>query len=301
MAADHLASIDLGSNTFKLRIAQNDEKLKIVKDLEIPVFIGKDSYENKKISSEALSRAKRVIDQFNHELKKYEIKAFAGVATEAIRNASNGKEIISMFEEDIPFRIISGEEEAKLIYTGVLATGLLNDKVSLIIDIGGGSVEFIFANKDQIFELTSIPAGVSRAMETIRITDPPNEGSLNALDNFFNAKLSEISELCDKYNVQDLIGCAGSFDSWRALIQGTNSRSPYAELQQDDLEYWISKLNKMTISERLELSDLVDYRADTIIPAAALVAFLLKNHTFKRIYQCSYALPEALLLALKEN
>ena len=162
---EFVAALDLGTNTFNLAIAKSHPPFSIVFRTEKGVFLGKGGLASKEIVGDAVQRAQKVLEEYSSILSNYSLKKLSCVATEAIRNASNAKDVLRSLEIDVPFSVetIPGEREAELVYKGVKSTGLLSEKNIIIMDIGGGSVEFIIGNKDSILWKKSYKIGISRA------------------------------------------------------------------------------------------------------------------------------------------
>ena len=272
-------------------------------ETEKGVFLGKGGLAKKYITQEAVTRAQAVLDEYSQTLRKYTIKQIVCVATEALRNASNAKDVIDHLSTDVPFKVdtIEGEKEAELIYYGVLSSGVLNHETSMIMDIGGGSVEFIVANKEEIFWRKSYKAGISRSLELYPLSNPPTKKEINTHQDYFKEKLGELTEIIQSHQVKHLIGTAGSFDSWRKIIDSSNSDTPTFEINQNELLGIIQAIQESTIEKRSKIAGMEKMRVETIVPAGILVTYLLKSNTFNKITQCSYSLSEGVLWQLLNN
>jgi exopolyphosphatase/guanosine-5'-triphosphate,3'-diphosphate pyrophosphatase len=296
-ASTYFAALDLGTNTFNLVIANDHLPFKLAFKTEKGVFLGKGGLKKQLIIEEASLRAQKVLKEYSNILTKYSIKKVRCVATEAIRNAKNSKDILKHLQIDLPISIeeIEGEQEAELIYKGVKSAGILNDENCIIMDIGGGSVEFIIACKDRILWKKSYKAGISRILESNPLSDPPSKEELSIHKSFFREKLDGIIQQIEKYKVRSLIGTAGSFDSWRKLLFTDMSNSPTQIIDSRELKFCIGNINSKTIVERKLLPGMEAMRVETIVPAGVLVEYLLDSVKFESITQCSYSLSEGVL------
>jgi exopolyphosphatase/guanosine-5'-triphosphate,3'-diphosphate pyrophosphatase len=294
---DFVAALDLGTNTFNLAIAKSQPPFSIVFRTEKGVFLGKGGLASKEIVSDAVQRAQKVLAEYSSILSNYRLKKLSCVATEAIRNASNAKDVLRTLEIDVPFSVetIPGDREAELVYKGVKSTGLLSDNNILIMDIGGGSVEFIIGNRDSIQWKKSFKIGISRALEKIPLSDPPRRDELNEHRLYFEENLQELSDYIAKYTIKDLIGTAGSFDSWRKMIGEQNLDHPYSELNKEKLLELINTINSIPLADRLKIKGMEEMRIETIVPAGILVEYLLNSFNFESIHQCAYSLSEGVL------
>ena len=149
------AVIDIGTNTFHLLIAEikENQEIKVIFKKTIPVKLGEGGVEKGLIAEAAYQRGIDALIDFRKDLNQYQIKNIKATATAAVRDAANGKDFIdeALAKADIKITIIDGLKEAEYIYLGAKASGVLDQENVLIMDIGGGSVEFIIANDHQIF------------------------------------------------------------------------------------------------------------------------------------------------------
>ena len=166
-----LAVIDCGTNVFNLLVAEIKEgKLKISAVHKISVQLFKGSQTPNQIPLARQIRGLDAIHSFLNTLRSHQIENIKCVATSAVREAENGKDFVNLVREklNLPIEIISGEEEAQLIYHGVQFSGMLDPRKTLLIDIGGGSVEFTICKQDEILMSLSLPVGVSRLKEKLQ-------------------------------------------------------------------------------------------------------------------------------------
>jgi exopolyphosphatase/guanosine-5'-triphosphate,3'-diphosphate pyrophosphatase len=173
-----IAILDLGTNTFQLLIANIiDNKPVLVFEESIAVKLGEGGIEKGYISEAAFDRGLSALKQFKKSIDQYQVKLVRAAATSALRSASNGAEFLEKIRSEtgiIP-EIITGEREAELIYQGVRAAINMGDEKCLIIDIGGGSVEFIICNQEEVFWKRSYDIGAARLMEQFHHSDPISE------------------------------------------------------------------------------------------------------------------------------
>jgi exopolyphosphatase/guanosine-5'-triphosphate,3'-diphosphate pyrophosphatase len=294
----YIATLDLGTNTFNLAISEKNAPFPPVYTDEKAVFIGKGGLHDQTITPDALKRAQIVLSEYYNVLKKYNVIQVKAVATEAIRNAKNGDLILRKLDTDIPFSIekISGDREAELIWQGVNASGLLSDKTVMIIDIGGASTEIIMANSKDIKWLKSYKIGVSRALEFFPLSNQPLKNELLDLQTYFIENLSDLKYQIEKYQPKVLIGTAGSFDTWRKILESNQEMNiPFYEFDQPALKLIINKINQTPYTKRFSIKGIPEIRRKTIVPAGVLAQYLLDIYNFKSIYQCSYSLAEGLM------
>jgi len=293
-----IAVLDLGTNTFKLVISKTQCPFPPVYRSEKVVFIGKGGLQNKRILEDAVHRAQKVLRSFTKVIVQYQPNKIKAVATEAIRNAENSDEILSELQLNIPFSIeeISGKGEAELTWLGVRESGLLKTETDMIIDIGGGSTEVIFANQNKLFWSKSYKAGVSRALEQVDVQNLPSKDTLSTMLAYFKTHMPGLTEMLKQYQPQRLIGTAGSFNSWRKISEPENKGNiPFYLFSNGSLLDLINKINTSPLEQR---QNIISFRRETIVPAGIIIKYLMEIHTFKTIYQCSYSLAEGLISKL---
>jgi len=296
----YIAALDLGTNTFNLVIAKNSTPFTLVLRMEKGVFLGKGGLAAKKIVPEAVERAQKVLSEYSNILSNYELSQVKCVATEAIRNANNAPEVLRHLEIDAPYMVetIPGEREAELVYKGVKSAGILNDENCLIMDIGGGSVEFIIGNRKSVLWKKSFKIGISRALEMFPLSDPPIEEEIKKHYSFFKENLQELSPYIEQFKIKTLIGTAGSFDSWRKMIGDQDRSNPTSQLNIKDLKASIKNINSISAQKRATINGMEEMRIETIVPAGILVTYLLDYFNFESVFQCSYSLSEGVLWEL---
>ena len=211
------AVIDLGTNTFNLLIADvMDSKFTVIHSEKEGVALGMGGINSNIISPEAFERGIRALRHFNFMCIHHKVEVINAFGTSALRGATNSDLFIKQIKDElgISVNIISGEKEADLIYKGVLWSYDFRNP-GVIMDIGGGSTEFIFANKQGISDLVSLNIGVSRIFQELKLSDPLTEKDIlsitnwldNKADGFFDGKQEEL-----------LIGASGSFETFYELI-----------------------------------------------------------------------------------
>jgi exopolyphosphatase/guanosine-5'-triphosphate,3'-diphosphate pyrophosphatase len=294
--SEFVAALDLGTNTFNLAIARSKPPFTMEFRTEKGVFLGKGGLGDKIILEDASIRAQKVLEIYSDILSNYPLNEVRCVATEAIRNAKNAHEVLSFLEIDVPFTVetIPGEQEALLVYKGVKSTGILGDDNVVIMDIGGGSIEFIIANVTKIHWKKSFKIGTSRVLEDHPLSNPPIAKELELHYTYYSSRLDELDALIKKFDVNKLIGTAGSFDAWRKILS-EDLDSSTCLLDSQELEDCINRTNALSIEERVKIKGMEEMRIETIVPAGILVTYLLDSFNFKSIYQCSYALAEGVL------
>ena len=189
---DKIGIIDLGTNTFHLLVAERvDSQYTIIYQNRVPAKVGMGGINQSIITEEGVERAIKAISDFQTTLKEMGVEKVMAFGTSVLRSSNNGNEVIQKIKNatGIETKIISGEEEAELIYLGVRAAVKLSKEKSLIVDIGGGSVEFIIGNDQEIFWKHSFDIGAQRLLEKFQKHDPISSEEIKMLDQFFDSSL----------------------------------------------------------------------------------------------------------------
>jgi len=297
------AVIDLGTNTFHLFIVEiNNHELHTLYKDKVAVKIGENGISTKSISADALDRAINALEDFKKVLDQYEISDVTGVATSAIRNAENGRELLYEIKTKtgIDIQIISGNREAELIYYGVRAAFNLSDDLSLIMDIGGGSVEFIIGNKNKIYWKQSFEIGAQRLLDKFHQVDPIDLKSVKAMEVWLGRGLNNLIQAIKIHQPTQFIGCSGTFDTIKEIYceesnidQNVESNSFFLPLGAfNEIHEELLLKNR---KQRLAIPGMVQMRVDMIVVASCLINFVLKKINVNNIIACSYALKEGVL------
>ena len=307
-----LALIDMGTNTFHLLITEVDEngKLHDFVRTKVPVRLGQGGISNGAIAPEAYERAIRTLKDFRSQIDAHGVETVRAMATSMVRNATNGDDFIKdVFKQtDIKVEVIDGDREAELIYYGVRAAGVLDEQTSLIMDIGGGSVEFIICNKQEIFWKRSFEVGAQRLMDQFFRQDPIAPESIAAEKAYLREKLQPLTEAVATYSPVNLVGSSGTFDTLcdiHALSKGDTSRQqnpPAAStLAMADFYRIYQELLQKNHEERLAIPGMLEMRVDMIVLASIAVDFVLQQYNLQQIRVSAYALKEGVLQKVLEE
>ncbi|GHB88645.1 Ppx/GppA phosphatase family protein [Persicitalea jodogahamensis] len=306
---DRLGIIDLGTNTFHLLIVEKfeGEMSKIFHESRA-ARIGLGGINQRVITEDAIERALGVLRFYQEKLLEFEIapeKVFA-FGTSAVRNAGNSQEFCRIVREEtgIVIRVIDGAQEAEYIYQGVKAAVALGDEPVLVMDIGGGSVEFIIGNQNQVFWKQSFEIGGQRLMEKFMRTDPLTEADRKRLYHYFDEQLIPLANAVHQYAPGTVVGSSGSFDTLVAMdFQYRTGTFPDRaqtsfELPMEEFYRSFELLLSRNHDERLAIPGMVPLRVDMIVVAACLIDYILRTHTIQQIKVSTYALKEGVLQSL---
>lgn len=300
--------LDLGTNTFHLLIADiGAGKLPAMIFQEtIAVKLGEGGITEGRIIKSAFKRGITALKKFKDTIQHYRSDQVKAVATSAIRSATNGAEFIEKVKSEtgISLEVINGDQEAELIYRGVSAGVKMDNDITLIMDIGGGSVEFIICNDQQIFWKKSYPIGAARLMALFHHSDPISEKDTEALHHYLEHSLTDLEQQLTLYKPAMLIGSAGAFETFAELADpkfhleaNTFEKSEFI-IELEQFRKIAYKLLKSTHKEREQMPAIIPVRVDMIIVATLLTKYILDRTSVKSLKLSTYSLKEGILFDL---
>lgn len=299
-----IAIIDLGTNTFHLLIIENKETL--FKE-SIPAKIGKGGISDGIISEDGIQRALKVLKYFREiiDSQGVSLENIFAMGTSAIRNAGNKDEFVAkiLIETGIKIKVISGEEEAELIALGV-KQAMDIPETSLIMDIGGGSVEFIICTNEKVFWKQSFEIGGQRLMDKFMKSDPISMRSVQTMDDFFREKLLPLANACHQYAPKVLIGSSGTFDTLIDMFF-MKEKGHLPQKEEVSFEYSLDEFYRAydellfkNHAERMAIAGMIELRVDMIVVAMCLIRFIVQMLDIQRIRVSSYALKEGVMASV---
>jgi exopolyphosphatase / guanosine-5'-triphosphate,3'-diphosphate pyrophosphatase len=298
-----IAIIDLGTNTFNLIIAEINDGYKVILNKKTAVKLGEGGIEQNLITDKAFERAFQALLSFKSICDDHQVNKINAIGTSAIRNAINRDYFTQRIYEEtnIFVQVINGEREAELIYKGVSMGVNLLDEPSLIMDIGGGSTEFIIANKSEIFWKRSFEIGAARLIERFKPTNPILATEIGEMEANLNSILFETIAMCNKYSVKELIGSSGSFDTFAEVIQFRLNQPIDLEIE-TEYTFEMSEFNSVyefllgsTYNERMNTKGIIPIRAEMIVVSGILTNFIIKKCSISKMRLSTYALKEGVL------
>lgn len=299
-----VAAIDLGTNTCNLLIAEiNSLEFKILHQSKQLVKLGDNKIKSNRISSEATKRTLQAFQIHKNIIKKFEVEKVKVVATSAVRSAENKINFLDQISESTGWivKVISGEKEAELIFEGVLlAFGAIKNP-SVILDIGGGSNEFILTqNKDMLWK-ESRPTGMSRIINQFQISDPILPAEIEIIKACFSTEHKNTFQKCTENRVNTLIGCSGAFDTIADIIDKVNPGEKLRTKQEVSINEFYDVYNlllKSTRAHRIKMKGMDMVRVDLIVPAVVLIEQLISEIGIIKIIQTDFALREGVLFEM---
>jgi len=296
-----VAIIDLGTNTFHLLISAAG---KVLLEERRPVRIGVGGINRDLITDEAEGRALDCLLEYARLSRYHGASKIFATGTSAFRNARNGAEVAARLERatNIPIHIISGEEEARLIWEGIRSGMNLGSGQSLIIDIGGGSVEFIIANQQEITWKQSLEIGGQRLIEKFNPADPITTAQVIQVSEYLKERLSVIAGPLAVHRPDVLIGSSGSFDTISEIhcrrIGLEYIHGPETPIDFSALATISDELISKNREQRMVIPGMIPLRVDMIVVACILIREVVSMHPFQSVRISGYSLKEGVLATL---
>ncbi len=304
MKERNLAAIDLGTNSFHLiivKVKPDGTFESLGKDKE-SVRLGSGTGVNEVITPEAIERGLNCLKRFKGlaEIQNAPIRA---VATSALREAKNRDLFLQRAEEEIGIHIeiISGFEEARLIYFGILQGLPLFDKRILMVDIGGGSTEILLGYKGEIEMAHSLKIGAIRLTDKFFHGDPDDPAEIKQCQLYVEGMLSPFKRQIQKFQPEVVVGSSGTVQSIASMIIASKSETFPRSLNSftfsaSELFKIREQLNKAdTLKKRTKLPGLDSRRADIIVAGSIILEQVFKVFQLSNMTVSEYALREGII------
>jgi exopolyphosphatase/guanosine-5'-triphosphate,3'-diphosphate pyrophosphatase len=299
------AIIDLGTNTFHLLIASKGQSgfLDVQQRQQRPVKLMSNGFTEGQIPQDAYDRGIEAIRAFSRELEAQHAQLIKVLGTSALRSADNALSFLNRAETllNCPVSLIDGDEEATYIYHGTREAVGLGRAYSLILDIGGGSVEFIIGNKDGLAWKRSLEIGAARLIARFPHDFPMTAEQKQAVRSYLDEQLSPVLPAIQAYQPADLIGASGYFETFVNLeYQEVRSdkigQMPLRyELTLDRFQQLEAMVMSRTTQELYDLPGMEAFRVPMMGVSSLLVRYLLDQLPLNTIYYANYAMKEGAL------
>lgn len=288
------AVIDLGTNTFNLLIADTQTRQVLFQTKE-GVALGMDGINEQRIGAAAMVRAFEALRQFKAHCEKWQVQEIQAIGTSALRDATNAQELLYKVQNELQFsiEIITGQREAELIYKGVQLTYDFAQP-ALIMDIGGGSTEFIAADHKGPFVAHSFDIGVSRLFQLFKFQDPMSLNDIEMVETY-------LEERCAPFFKQHLpavlIGSSGSFETFYELMEENifDSKSNAIEVNSHRFVHMPEQIIASTQAERDQNPHIISIRKKMAPLAAIKTRWVLRKAQITQILISPYSLKEGVL------
>ena len=298
-----IGTIDIGTNSMRLLIADyKNNKIENRKKYINITRIGQGVDDKGYITEEALERNLNALKEFADKCIEEKCEKVYCMGTSALRDSKNGQDFVNRAKEltNIDVKIICGEEESNLGFMGVLE-GAGGDKSNyiLVLDIGGGSTEFIVGNEDGIKFCKSENVGALRMTEKFITTDPISDEEFNKMSDFIEKTISSTLDKIKGMHVSKLVGIGGAITSLSAMNQQLEVYSMEkvhnSVFTKKDLEKILQNLKKMTLSDKKTIKGLQPKRADIITAGVKILHIVMEKLEIEKIMISEYDNLEGLI------
>jgi len=302
--AKRIAAIDLGTNSFHAVIVDiyPDGSFRTVDKLKEMVILAEKGM-GQRLSRDAMDRGLAALKKIKILCDSQGVEQILAYATSAIREAKNGGEFIQRMIDEVGIKAhaISGRMEAELIGHAVRHAVALGEEPVLMVDIGGGSVEFIVANKREFFYSASRKIGVARMAARFVNTDPVSRKERQKLRDHFEQELVELFKALGEHPVDTIIGSSGTMENIAQMIANRTGLSASMtlnelEISADEYRSFHKEFIKLNREERLGVKGLEEKRVDIIAPGLVLLEMLIEKLGIAAIRISELALREGMIL-----
>jgi exopolyphosphatase/guanosine-5'-triphosphate,3'-diphosphate pyrophosphatase len=293
LVALKLAAIDIGSNAARLLIADvveySNSKPEFIKTVlvRVPLRLGFDVFEKGEISAKKIEQLCKTIKAYRLLLDVYGIKHLKACATSAMRDASNAAQVLQRVKEEtgVSVKIISGEEEATLIYENHVADYMDSKESYLYIDVGGGSTELTFFSDGELVFKKSFNIGTIRLLK-----DQVKDSDWNEMKDFLRQQTRG-------HHHVTAIGSGGNINK----VFNLSKRKEGKPLHLDLLKEYYKEFSELTLEQRMQQFRLREDRADVIVPALQVYMNAMRWADAEEIYVPKIGLADGLIHTLYDE
>jgi exopolyphosphatase/guanosine-5'-triphosphate,3'-diphosphate pyrophosphatase len=304
-----VAAIDIGTNSIHLLIAAIDPALhsfSVVLAEKSTTRLGERDPQTGDLSAEAIERAFRTLRHCRDLAESHGVEQIVTAATSAVREAPNGREFLQALEEqlDLDVDLVSGPEEARLIYLGVLSGMAFGEKPHLILDIGGGSTELVLGDGHDARVLTSTRIGAVRLQRDFCQQDPLPPSKRSFLEAYIQGAMdpavAQVKQALKPGEKPLMVATSGTAMALAALAAAEDDRSPLRlqgyRLSRGRIDQLVARLVAMTPEQRRTLTAINERRAEIIVPGALILQTAMAMLQVKELVICERALREGLIV-----
>ena len=299
-----LAVLDIGTNSIHMVLAevQPDYSYKILDRFKDMTRLGDGVFTTKRLSDQAMMRGLDVIKSLVTLARNKGYERIEAVATSAVREARNGGEFLDHVAQQtgLVVRVITGAEEARLIFLGVQNSVALPEQPTLVIDVGGGSVELIVGNRDRIFHARSLKLGAIRMKDLYLIKTPPSKSMLRKLEQAVDQQLKAALGPYKAKRVDGVIATSGMAGNLAEVIYVQRTGRPLPQLNLTkisvkEIANVEKRLAQSPLKARLAIPGLDPKRVDTLLPSAIVFRTLLDILDKSELTICDKAIREGVI------
>jgi exopolyphosphatase / guanosine-5'-triphosphate,3'-diphosphate pyrophosphatase len=308
--AMRIAAIDIGTNSVHMVIADSTDTLgfEVVDREREVVQIGRGSFHSSRLRPEAIQRTVSALHRFVQLARRHQVDRILCTATAAVRESSNGGDFLVAARQaaGIVPRVIPASVEGRLIYLAVKAALPLDETPSLIVDIGGGSMQLVVGTRDKLIDVVSVPLGALRLGELWEASDPPTRGELQRLSRLIRKIGGVDLKRILAHEPKHVYGSSGSIHALAHVAYGMQTGQSLEMINGhlltiEALEQTTRRLQRMTLKEREALQGIDSKRAEIIVPGAKALLYVLEKANADGIVISDYGVREGLVTDYIQN
>lgn len=302
-----IAAIDLGSNSFHLLVAEArvPASFEAVLQEKMMIQLGRTALISGRLDREAMEKGLRCLDEFRRMAMARGVERTVAVATSAIREAENGEEFLRRARArcGIPVRVISGREEARLIHLAVSRHVDLDRRKTLLVDVGGGSVEISVGDAERLYYVTSQKLGFLRLQGRFVTGNPMKKREERLMGTFLQTSLAVPVSLILRQKPERAVATSGTATTLLRLAQrrrgeGADAPMPSTTVSREEIESILTDMSSMKSVERAKKFDLDPLRAEYMPTALLCLRTILNLVGMKELIVAPVALREGLIYDL---
>lgn len=305
-----IAAIDLGTNSLHMVIVKIDPTLpsfSIIGKEKETVRLGNRDLATGELKPEIIDKALNTLRRFQEVAKTAKAETIIAVATSAVREAPNGRDFLYRVEAALGLNVdlISGQEEARRIYLGVLSGMEFHNQPHIIVDIGGGSTELILGDSQEARSLTSTKVGAVRLTSELIHSEPISDAEFFYLQAYTRGMLERsVEDVLANIKFGEsprLVGTSGTIETLatihaREQLGYVPSTLNGYQFSLKDLRDWVNRLRKMTNSEIAAIPGMPDKRAEVILAGAVILQEAMTLLGVESVTVCGRALREGVIV-----
>jgi exopolyphosphatase / guanosine-5'-triphosphate,3'-diphosphate pyrophosphatase len=305
-----IAAIDMGTNSLHMVVVRIDPTLPaltIIAREKETVRLGDRDIATGNLKPQIIEQSIATLRRFQQVAKMLEVESVIAVATSAVRESPNGRDFLHRIQEEIGLKVdlISGQEEARRIYLGVLSGMQFHNQPHIIVDIGGGSTELILGDSKESRCLTSTKVGAVRLTSELISTDPISQAEFQYLQAYARGMLErsaeEVRANLEFGEIPRLVGTSGTIETI-AMIHAREklgfipSTLNGYQFSIKDLREWVSRLRKMNNVERTAIAGMPERRAEVILAGSVILLEAMTLLGVESVTVCERSLREGVIV-----
>lgn len=305
-----IAAIDMGTNSLHMVVVKIEPTLpsfRIIAKEKETVRLGNRDLTTGELKPEIIDQAIKTLRRFQEVAKTANVETIIAVATSAVRESPNGKDFLQRIKDELGLSVdlISGQEEARRIYLGVLSGMEFHNQPHVVIDIGGGSTELILGDSQEARSLTSTKVGAVRLSSEFITTDPISDPEFYYLQAYARGMLErsveDVLANIEWGETPRLVGTSGTIETLAMIHARENldivpSTLNGYQFSLKDLQNWVYRLRKMTNSEIANIPGMPDKRSEVILAGAVILQEAMTLLGVDSVTVCGRALREGVIV-----